>query len=1070
MRNKIVKIITLCALLSAGYAQAVIRPEPPTPEIWQKLDIVPMPKKITLLNKNIPLNADEAVIVIGSSPSRQTEIGSAWINTHLVKYSGKPLPIAALQVVPDEAWKILIGTVEDNPLIAEAVAKKELDVGDKNPGERGYEIAVDEKSKTIWLAGADSIGALYACVTFAELLTDEGGTVAWQAAVVRDWPDCIYMLSGGPSLLNARDFEYREDYKSFYNRLLRWKITGLYHRGVKLDGELVKPASAYAALREKIDYGKERGIGALLYAEKPYVGLVKHHPEAAADKDKALDAPLTAKYTRWIRGWEFDEIRRETARNLAEFIKAVGFTDIGFHDTDTGGFDNPAQWNFRPPASKKRWGDDFAAASAHIHKIYYEEIKKLNPDVRLLFVFYPYNISIFDTEKAARSLSRTVGEESALETLKHYQTRYSDFWQRLHAAFPRNDVNFCIRESSPVAMENWRKFIPGRGAFVWQALMSKWWDPLFSEGAAWTPTFCGDVKDYFFVTYAGDILPLQVLAAREYSWNKQTPGAAPWNLAQNEEAWRHAEPRGEIYSVVLPKLARNVFGHKAAPYLTKVLSCNIDPDQIFAKLKNSGFNLLKTPERMAWAASEAAQGADILNSLWEECSRTESQFGMDDYAFRRFIVLRETLNGAKWVAAIRSNILNAEALAVKGRLDEAKAEIAAGVKALELAQGVMSRISAERPESVQSFCKKNRRAMADKLDLSDLAAELEALPDLLNKYAVNAQVFNDLFDRWEAKGRELKCLRIDPADAPPINGRPEASVWKKAWPIECFSIIGHGRKMADAFTRAKVLSDGDHLFIGVECYAPDGLTIQNKDTIDVFLSNPEGMGNDYAQLSLSADTSFVLNYHKHTTLTEDWATPQLTDGSWPLEYSQERKEKVWTATFKIPLAPMLHPQAKFGRWHINLSRNCYFENKSTEISGILPVEAATKHNAALYPALEMTSEDAPKIAIKLTGTLKTETQTLPDKVATVATFQLAVEATTVLNDVSLTAETYGPDNRRQTLTNCEIAPTIYYRLPAHETQRAEFSEVVESGSVLVTLRSAEGEAECRLSFDKRENK
>ena len=42
--------------------------------------------------------------------------------------------------------------------------------GSVSPGERGYEIRASADGRTVFLAGADPIGALYACVTFGDLL------------------------------------------------------------------------------------------------------------------------------------------------------------------------------------------------------------------------------------------------------------------------------------------------------------------------------------------------------------------------------------------------------------------------------------------------------------------------------------------------------------------------------------------------------------------------------------------------------------------------------------------------------------------------------------------------------------------------------------------------------------------------------------------------------------------------------------------------------------------------------------------------------------------------------------
>ncbi len=1034
---------------------------PASSDVWEQLDIIPMPKEIFLTGKTLALDDPaKAVLVIGEKPLRQSVIGAEWINARIVEQGGRPLPVTQPTTMPAGVTAMVIGTVDDNPLIARAAAEKFLNIGAQNPGVRGYEIKIAADGKTVYLGGADALGALYACVTFGELLRKQAAGVAWREAVVRDWPDCINIVSGY-SVLGFDDPESK-DIKAYYDRLLRWKITGLSYRRNVLHGEKFKPTPGLANLKAGIEYGKERGIGALLYAEKPYVGLAKYHPEAARDKDKVMTAAVTAREAQWIRGWEFDDIRRETARDLAEYVRAAGFTDVAFHDTDTGGWDNPAQWNFRPEASKKRWGDDYAAATAHIHKIYYEELKKLNPELRLHFVFYPYTIWIFDDAAGLKALDKTIGGQATAAVLKQYQERYTDFWKKLHAGFPTNDVNFAIRETTPVAVQNWRKLIPGRGAFTWEALMTKYWTPIFSEAAAWTPTFCTNLNDFLCVTYAGNITPLQVLAVREYSWNKQTPGAKPWALLDSDEHWRHAEPQGEIYSVVLPKLARNVFGHQAAPYIVRALSCNIEPDQALGRVRSSGFNLLKTPERMAWAAENAARAAAALNELWAQCAQTQSQMGMDDYAFRRFVVLRECLNACQWMCTVRTKALQAEKLAGENKMDEARQAIAAGLVDAENGRLAMRQLIAERPALVnpKDF---SQPPMAHKVDFDGVTAELKKMLPALEKYAANAQVFNAIFDQLD-KGRLVKGLQINAGQAPALDGRMDDPVWQETWPIECFTVIGHGRKMAQAFTRARLLNDGDALYVGFECRVPAGLKVQDKDTLDVFFTNLEGMGSDYAQLSLSAGSLFVQNYHQKTKQDKAWTTPQVGD-AWPIEYHISRGTNGWSAEIKVPLRPMLHPGKTFGAWRVNLSRNCYFENAATEISAILPLDAANKHDVPLYPTVQFTATPAPPLAVTLNvADLKFETITLPDRIATVASFSVGIEANLALNDVVLSAETYGPDGKRQRAAKLAAFDGIYYQEQPRKTYEAEFSEVVPQGGILLKLQCAEGQAQRWLRF------
>jgi hypothetical protein len=113
--------------------------------------------------------------------------------------------------------------------------------------------------------------------------------------------------------------------KAHYDRLLRWKVSYVQYRFYYKWTRKAAPESS-ALVREGIEYGKERGIGALMYAEMPFVCLVADHPDV---KRTCLPA---GRYGEFVRCWSMDDLRRQTADSLASMVAAMGITDIGFHD------------------------------------------------------------------------------------------------------------------------------------------------------------------------------------------------------------------------------------------------------------------------------------------------------------------------------------------------------------------------------------------------------------------------------------------------------------------------------------------------------------------------------------------------------------------------------------------------------------------------------------------------------------------------------------------------------------------------------------------------------------------
>jgi len=170
----------------------------PAPDLalWQELDMVPMPKEIELSGRELPVAG--AVIVLGDAPSRQDQIGAQWINDRVVALGGEALAVLQAGQASQASLRIIVGTGESNPLIAAAVQAGQLQVGPGEPGEKGYVIAPRAAGQPteLLLAGADRLGALYACVTLGELLVAREGGVLVREARVTDWPDFQHFMLG----------------------------------------------------------------------------------------------------------------------------------------------------------------------------------------------------------------------------------------------------------------------------------------------------------------------------------------------------------------------------------------------------------------------------------------------------------------------------------------------------------------------------------------------------------------------------------------------------------------------------------------------------------------------------------------------------------------------------------------------------------------------------------------------------------------------------------------------------------------------------------------------------------
>ncbi len=1067
------------------------------PRSWTELDIVPMPKNIRLTDDNLALDPAKVVLMIGADAGRQSRIGADWINQRLKAVGGADaLSILAGVDIPADKTAIIIGTIADNPLIARAADEKTVNIGVKNPGERGYEIRRSTDGKRIYLAGADDIGALYACVTFGELLECRNqNTVIWRAAEVRDWPDLIWMVSpytihmgrwSAPKLWDIlTKFKpnanltpelvaaYQEAIQEHYDYLLRRKYSLLCYR-IYANGLPFKPGKYYEIVKAGIEYGRERGIEAEVHAESPFAGRKELYPEIAAERIcPTKQAPTVFRYDKeWIRCWSLDDLTRKTARNLAELVNAVGYTHVALHDTDTGGYANPAQWEDRCAVCRERWGDDYAAATINKLKIYYEEIKKLNPDARVHLVLFPYDLSILDPgmDDAICALPHYGNTPESRELVKRYRARIVDLYSQAHAAFPLEDVTFCTRESYAASNQALRDLTPGRGISTWLGLMSHAWRPLFSEAAVWSATFIDNPRDLFgVVAYLDDVIPLESFAVREYSWNKETPGARTWDRIgflggvraaahpAAAEEWRHAEPKGEIYDLILPRLARNCFSAAAAPFITRTVSQNIDLRQIF-NLQNKQCTWLNTPEKMQWQLDNVAHATQAMDELWVKIQQDAEQLGLDEFSLTLVVNLRERLHIALWTARARLQNLRALELSAQGNRTGAEAAVAAGLEYCRAGVADRERLVAERPAGVAP-----PEAMYLYLDKAILfnsfenpEAELKATGAQIDAIATAVAIPEAIVQEL-AQNRMVRATRVV---TPPSMGNRADSVWRAAWPVEPFLALKSPiPRPALAHTTARLLYDADNLYLWLTAFVSSGEKVSSNDGIELFLQPPKFDGG-YLHFFMYANGKMRRVYHRPQAVGMGAGLDLPEQAEWVEGVTNivHWNAGSWDTWLKIPLQELGDAGAE--GWRINLAR-VYPMAYGKEYSSIQKFGAKSFHgqDVGLFPALTWNDDPCPAASVELmVSDFNVKTMTLPDGIASVASFKLTVKSDRILHDVKLTAEAYDDTGKMQGRMPLATLERVMYDWQAPNDYAVGYVQVQQQGGVLIKLESMDGNA------------
>ena len=1066
---------------------------PPDRTVWEEVDIVPMPKRIRLTGRHLLLQ--KGVIVIGKNHSEQDRIGANWINDHIIQKGGKALPVITDDRLPDDAaLKIYVGTRNTNAVIDDAVRQKLFELGPDIPGAQGYVIQPRNNGVAIdiLMGGADPIGALYACVTLAGLLEKDGNTVVLREAKIVDWPDYQLITHGwnleNPELQNLGNRvrwagekcpeELREKYlrmmKKYLDQLLGWKISCFKVSDVRYWRNLSQ--KFMATYHEITDYAKARGIHSLYYAFKPFAGLRKELPDTP---ERCLTSTGRKQYKKYVRCWSMDERRRENARRIGSFAKAVGITDIGFHDTDTGGYLNPARWNDRCEICRRRWGNDYTAATLNKHRIFYEEIKKVYPDCRIHFTLYPYNISILTQKTAEQHYADRYGPSPSVpEVARQLREQFTDFWIRQAKGLPA-DVTFVIRENVPINVERFQKLTDQHGTFIWYLVGSKQWRTFFDRSPSWAPNFYSGRGDLMFTVSMESFIPLKALAVREYCWNVKTPGVEAWNKLPDDEWWKNAEAKGKIYTTVLPHIVRNLFGRRAAPELTKVFSLNMAMNHIF-NYEPTGKRLtpvLKTYDKWNWQAEQAEKGCDILDKLFERFVKSGDNLGMTDYAARRFIYIREVFHCSKWMARAKAENIHARELAKERKLEEARAAVQHGFETVVKGHEDMKRLLAERPEDpiYNVKTKPNKSPPSWQVYTPGNHVNFDYVEKLLEttkKELTSIVAARDLpLKALKSLSRRSKVHVARASSRPTIDGRLDEADWRDAMPAEAFLIYPGGQSMAQAHTRSRFLRDDSTLFLGVTCWMPEGASIQTKarendgaiiedEHLELFLKSPH-MKEGFVQFLINAKGNVAVRFIT-VTRNNNGKDVKHKDLKWEaagIIVRTSRGRGRWELEAAIPLSAFGEPEWQ-NNWRVNIVRYLKTSDQGFERSTIMRPSGQDLYDTNAFLQLSFDPIPAPKVDVEMAiKGVKNQAITLDDHVATIVDFGVEVRTSRILHNVSVTAEAYDEAGRLHAKKVIQNLNHLSYYWSPTDRFAIGFEHVVNTCGVRLLLEYDEGKYE-----------
>lgn len=531
-----------------------------------KVDVIPTPKNIVLTRKGVLLsskNKSDALIIIGHKNTKRLEAAAKAINDRIRILGGKKLPVIKDSEFSTGQGKgknlILLGNRECNKITDNYWIHQGKVLTASMPPEQGY-IIKTLLHRTPWggsvfvLAGADSIGTYYAAATFRQLIHKKNNNIIGVTASVRDWPDRKKRIIWGRHARNAEDMEYWALYKSTG---ISCGYNPLYLVDKKPPFDVSDKAKSTIAM---LKYGSVIGFryNALMspdlvdkrfsftYSDKPFKEILKEWNGAVVHGGHLFS-------------WSHEKKLRQRFRAISKALKAADFDFIAVHLPDT---DPSNYWPNRSPSCKEKWGDDFQSwcdAQAWLINLVRDEIRKLNPEQKIVYIFRPYTSTTIDDVKWRWDLT----VKTLLEKM------------------PFDDKSYIlVREDIPSRIEAWRKKWNNMKQYYYVSILAARPSPLFASLGRMLGSFMNYSPDdvVWPITYRAYPDPVNVLMTLERQWNRSSNGPGLWPPDRFEFILKNDKPSKPEEEHLLLRACRNIFGYEAGKYMLELYRNGVNPD------------------------------------------------------------------------------------------------------------------------------------------------------------------------------------------------------------------------------------------------------------------------------------------------------------------------------------------------------------------------------------------------------------------------------------------------------------------------------------------------------------
>ncbi len=698
-------IIALLAIVAAAHA---------APATYE--DMIPQPKQMRVSSARWFLRAGSRTLgqIVVPPRQRKAAIGAEEINARLAEIGAEALPVTESDdpaALPEDGVSIVITKSYGNDLARAIIDECDVRITRDDPGEQGYVIryVTFRGRRVIFLCGSDEQGALYAAVTFRNLLEGGAEGVGAIKARVRDWPD--FKWRGTGSVMQMRKSypaygqtgeELAEALKPQVDWMLRAKLNllGDYLYGGEdamawADADWVGELNAYA---------RARGI----------VGEEYQSTNVGYDERDANDPRFAGMmHTRDLFfTWSDDELIRKRAREIAQVWDDLNLGVAVLHCPDGGGPVNPEMWNNRSEADRERWGDDRASADAHVFGIFYEEIKRVAPDVQVVFVVYPYSAQYLDWEMLKPRYPDLTREQ--------FNWAGRDYWAELGPKLPE-DCGICVWLGEPGYMDRFREAFGDRPMYYWYKFASGWVD------AGWLITTVRYIGTNYYAN-PGDIMAVRIdrnfpnyinrLLACQFAWDTSSAGSEDFSgnyydfRTDNDQPEVIVEQWGE-------RACRCMWGAEAGAVMHEAFNKGVIPALIVNPSRmlndeNRGRRfygkeeLVLTPEMMLKQADGCRAAAAALDTQ----VGSEALAGMSEIQERMFVYYLRRTHCLAAYAQAHYHLLMAQQALAEGDGAAVGEQAAAGIAAVDDGLADMQQVLATTAEMRTYDPKYTRQAAA----------------------------------------------------------------------------------------------------------------------------------------------------------------------------------------------------------------------------------------------------------------------------------------------------------------------------------------------------------------------